>query len=281
MSDISVFNREHLRRQRLRALDSAPSHLFLFDWSAEQILDRLQDIKKTFPIAIGIGNRVPETFWQELKSAKQIENLYVCDIAKAGIIADSEFLPFHENSADLVISILDLHSVNDLPGTLVQIKRLLKPDGLFIGCLLGGETLYELRESLMQTEMTLSSGASPRVAPFADTKQMGELLQRAGFALPVVDSEIIRVSYQTMFNLMADLRGMGEANTLVARTKNFTPPGFFTKAAEYYQRSFAEDDTRVTASFEVIFLIGWAPHDSQQKPARRGSATHSLTEFLE
>lgn len=281
MSDISVFNRKHLRRQRLRALDSAPSHLFLFDWSGEQILDRLQDIKKTFSTAIGIGNRVPENFWQELKSAKQIEELHVCDIAKADIIADSEFLPFKENSTDLVISVLDLHSVNDLPGTLVQIKRLLKPDGLFIGCLLGGETLYELRESLMQTEMTLSSGASPRVAPFADTKQMGELLQRAGFALPVVDSEIIRVSYQTMFNLMADLRGMGEANTLSARTKSFTSPGFFAQAAEYYQRSFAEDDARVTASFEVIFLIGWAPHESQQKPARRGSATHSLTEFLE
>ena len=173
MSNISVFNRRHLRQQRHRAVEKLPAHSFLFDWSAEQILDRLQDIKKEFYTCIGIGNRVPHDFWTSLKSAKRINELYICDIAKADIIADSEYLPFRENSADLVVSILDLHSVNDLPGTLVQIKRLLKPDGLFIGCLLGGETLFELRDSLMQTEMEMSSGASPRVAPFADTKQMG------------------------------------------------------------------------------------------------------------
>lgn len=281
MSDIVVFNRQHLRQQRRRALDKLDKHGFLFEWGGNQIIDRLQDIKREFPVAIGIGNRAPDVFWQELKSLKNIKDLIICDIANAEIIADSEFLPFKENSADLIVSVLDLHSVNDLPGTLIQIKKILKPDGLFIACLLGGETLYELRESLMQTEMEMTSGASPRVAPFADTQSMGALLQRAGFALPVVDSEIIRVSYQTMFNLMADLRGMGEVNILNTRRKTFTPPGFFARAAEYYQTHFAEEGDRVTASFEVIFLLGWSPHESQQKPLRRGSAQHSLTEFLQ
>ncbi len=280
MSEISVFNRDHVRQRRSRALPTFTEHNFLFDWAASQIEDRLQDVKKNFPATYAIGNRVPESFWARLKSQKQIETLVICDTVKGDIISDSEILPFQENSADLIVSILDLHTVNDLPGTLTQIKRTLKPDGLFIACMMGGETLYELRESLMQTDIEMTSGASPRVAPFADTQTAGALLQRAGFALPVVDSEIIRVSYLTMFNLMADLRGMGESNSLSARKKSFTPPGFFIRAAEYYQRHFPESDNRVTASFEIIFMIGWAPHESQQKPLRRGSAEHSLTEFL-
>lgn len=280
MTEIAVFNRQHLRQQRLRASANFEPHSFLFDWAAEQVTDRLQDIKKSFPTAIGIGNRVPEQFWQNLKNLKQIESLVVCDLAKAEVIADSEILPFKEGCADLVVSVLDLHSVNDLPGSLAQIKKILKPDGLFIGCLLGGETLYELRESLMQTDLEISAGASPRVAPFADTQSMGALLQRAGFSLPVVDSEIVRVSYQTMFNLMADLRGMGESHVSTSRRKTFTSSAFFARAAEYYQTHFMEDGDRVTASFEVIFLLGWSPHESQQKPLRRGSAEHSLTDFL-
>lgn len=281
MSDISIFNRQHLRLQRGRSAKNFNSHSFLFDWACEQVIDRLQDITKSFPVAIGIGNRVKPSFWQQLKRQKSIETLAVCDFSYGEIIADSEILPFKKNSADLVVSVLDLHTVNDLPGSLAQIKSILKPDGLFIGCLMGGESLYELRETFLQTEMTLSGGASPRVAPFADKQQIGALLQRAGFALPVVDSEIIRVSYQTIFNLMADLRGMGESNTLSSRRKNFTSPGFFAQAAEYYQMNFAEEGNRVTASFEVIFMIGWAPHESQQKPLRRGSADYSLAEFLE
>ncbi|PZP54875.1 MAG: SAM-dependent methyltransferase [Micavibrio aeruginosavorus] len=280
MSEISVFNRDHLRQQRKRALQDFVRHGFLFEWASDQIIDRLQDIKKNFPVAYGIGNRTPKDFWVNLKSLKQIETLLVCDAVKGDIIADNEILPFQENSADLIISLLDLHTVNDLPGTLTQIRRILKPDGLFIGCMLGGETLYELRETLMQTDIEMSSGASPRVAPFADTQTAGALLQRAGFSLPVVDSEIIRASYQTMFNLMADLRGMGESNILSSRKKTFTASGFFARAAEYYQRNFSEPDNRVTASFEIIFMIGWAPHESQQKPLRRGSAEHSLSEFL-
>jgi len=271
----NIFNRDHLRHRRTRAQKSFVHHSFLFEWACRQIIDRIGDIKKDFAVARIIGNRLDAGFPSALKTSKNIRELDIIDFN------ENEILPFDENSIDLAVSVLDLHTVNDLPGALVQIRRALKPDGLFLACLLGGETLYELRESLLQTEMQMSGGASPRVAPFADTPSMGDLLQRAGFALPVVDSEIIRVSYQTMFNLMGDLRGMGESNCLTARRKNFTPPGFFARAAEYYQSRFAENDGRVTASFEIIFLLGWAPHESQQKPARRGSATHSLTEFLE
>lgn len=282
MSDILVFNRQHLYQQRKRAKKNFHQHSFLFDWASAQIIDRLRDIKKDFPRAYGIGNRVAPGFWRDLAALKNIDELYTCGLTGGSVSADSEFLPFRENSADLVVSILDFHNVNDLPGTLHQIRKILRPDGLFIGCMFGGETLFELRETLMNAEINLANGASPRVAPFADKPQAGALLQRAGFALPVVDSEILRVSYQSLFNLMADLRGMGESNILHERRKNFTPSSLFLSAAEYYQSHFPdkEDAARITASFEVIFMIGWAPHDSQQKPLRRGSAEHSLAEFL-
>jgi SAM-dependent methyltransferase len=272
---IQIFNRAHVRQHRIRAANKFSDHAFLFSWAADQILDRIGDIKKDFAEGVIIGSRLPANFADKLTAAKQATAVRIIDID------DREILDLSETSCDLIVSLLDLHTVNDLPGILVQIRRALRPDGLFLSCMFGGETLFELRESLMQTEVSMKSGASPRVFPFVDTPSMGDLLQRAGFALPVVDSEIIRVSYQTMFNLIADLRGMGESNALSARQKNFTPPGFFARAAEYYQTHFAEQDGMVTASFEVIFLLGWAPHESQQKPARRGSATHSLTEFLE
>jgi SAM-dependent methyltransferase len=278
MSDINVFNRQHVRQHRRRAQTNFFKHSFLFDWCEQQVLDRLQDIAKKFPTAFIIGSRLNPAFIDGLKTAKNIGNLTTHDFIDDNSV--SEMLPIEPQSADLIISVLDLHTVNDLPGALLQIKSALKPDGLFMGCMLGGETLYELRDTLMQTEIQMLSGASPRVAPFADKQQMGALLQRAGFALPVIDSEIIRVSYTSMFNLMADLRGMGESNALNSRRKQFTGSGFFAEAASYYQNNFAEPDGRVTASFEMIFLIGWSPHDSQQKPLRRGSADHSLAEFL-
>ena len=283
MSDIFIFNRHHLRQQRKRAAKNFSKHSFLFDWAADQTLDRLRDIKKDFAVAYGIGNRVTETFWDKLKTLKNIDQLTVCDFNSGAVIADSELIPFAESCADLIISVLDLHTVNDLPGTLSQIKKSLKPDGLFIGCILGGETLYELRESLMNAEISLSGGASPRVAPFADKPQTGALMQRAGFALPVIDSEILRVSYQSLFNLMGDLRGMGESNALTARQKTFTSSRLFLTADEYYKNHFPdkEDSARITASFEIIFMLGWSPHESQQKPLRRGSAEHSLAEFLQ
>ena len=282
MSSAYIFNRRHLRQQRARHAAEFKNHGFLFDWAAEQLLERLQDIARDFKTCIILGSRLPENFAGDLKKLKNIETVFVADIFNGDVIADHETLPFAATSADLIISVLDLHTINDLPGSLTQIRHILKPDGLFLGCILGGETLYELRETFLQTEIEYHGGASLRVAPFADKPQLGNLMQRAGFALPVIDSDILRVSYQTMFNLMGDLRGMGESNMLAARQKHFTPPSFFAHAAEYYQTHFkdAEDAARITASFEVIFLSGWSPHESQQKPLRPGSAERNLAEIL-
>ena len=170
--------------------------------------------------------------------------------------------------------------MNDLPGALIQIKNALKPDGLFIGAMFGGETLKELRESLIQTELNMKGGVSPRIAPFADKQDMGALMQRAAFALPVIDSETVTVTYDNLFKLMHDLRGMGESNILAARNKTYPSRDFFTKTAEYYQTHFSEPDGRLIATFEIIFLLGWAPHASQQKPLKPGSAEKNLADVL-
>ena len=212
-----------------------------------------------------------------------IEKLYTLDIAEKlspQIQADEELLPFAPSSFDLILSPLNLHTTNDLPGTLSQIKNTLKADGLLIASLLGGETLYELRQVMSEVEMELADGISPRVAPFADMPQIGALIQRAGFNLPVIDSEKITVTYENAFKLMQDLRLMGEGNALLQRTKNLTGKEFFARVNEKYSKNFSEEDRRIIATFEVIFLIGWAPHDSQQKPLRPGSAKNRLSDAL-
>ncbi len=282
--DIRIFDRARIKHNRSRAFQKFSEHSFLFDWAAEQITDRLQDIKREFPLALQIGTRGNLS---PLPSNK-IKNLAVMDLNEEplgptknwGLVADEEFLPFAPESLDLVTSVLNLHTVNDLPGTLLQIRKALKPDGLFIAAILGGETLHELRRALMQAEMNIKGGASPRIAPFADKQQIGALLQRAGFNLPVVDSDIVTVTYDNIFKLLHDLRFMGEGNAIQSRNK--TPPGkaLFMEAARLYQEQFAESDGRIPASFEIIFMLGWAPHESQQKPLRPGSAKHSLAEAL-
>jgi SAM-dependent methyltransferase len=214
-------------------------------------------------------------------SSDQVRNLVSMDLTgKADIYADEEFLPFADQSFDLVLSSLSLHTVNDLPGALLQIRNALKPDGLFLGAMLGGETLYELRQVLAEAEIVVRNGAAPRVFPFADKPQAGALLQRAGFNLPVIDSEIVTVTYENIFKLMRDLRMMGEGNAILKRDKTFPGKALFMEAARLYQEKFAESDGRIRATFEIIFMIGWAPHASQQKPLPRGSAQKSLAEHL-
>ncbi|GJL84424.1 MAG: methyltransferase [Micavibrio sp.] len=273
--DIKVFDRSRIRHNRQRAAANFSQHSFMFDWADKQLNERLADIKREFPLALQIGTRGPAP------QSSKINHLISMDICNASIIADEEFLPFAGESLDLVLSTLNLHSTNDLPGALLQIRKALKPDGLFIASMLGGETLHELRQVLTQAEINIKGGASPRVSPFADKQQMGALLQRAGFNLPVIDSDIVTVTYDNIFKLFHDLRGMGEGNAIFARNK--TPPGkaLFLEAARLYQEQFAEKDGRIVASFEVIFLLGWAPHESQQKPLRPGSAEHSLAEALD
>lgn len=270
--DIRVFDRGLLKGRRQRAARHFSEFDFLFEWTHKNLKSRLSDITRDFPDVLQIGAR-----------GGRIDDALRMDLGDAftpSFIGDEEFLPIKPLSLDMVISTLCLHSVNDLPGALTQIKSALKPDGLFIAAMFGGETLHELRESLMQAELKVKDGASPRVFPFADKQQLGALLQRAGFALPVVDSEIVSVTYDNMFKLLGDIRGMGESNIIAARNKDYVGKSFFMEAARHYHDTYAEGDGRIPASFEIIFLIGWAPHDSQQKPLKPGSADTRLADAL-
>ncbi len=272
---VALFDRILLRQKRARCAGSITDYAFLMEWSAQQIQDRLRDIKRDFTRGLQIGTRGAVDV-----GAAELASMDITPALPVSVVADEEFLPFAHGSLDLVVSNLSLHSTNDLPGVLVQIRRALQADGLFIASMLGGETLRELRESLMQAELAVMGGVSPRIMPFADKPQMGDLLQRAGFALPVVDSEIVTVTYNNMFNLIQDLRGMGETSIIANRAKHFMRRDVLTAAAAHYAENFAEPDGRLRASFEVIFLIGWTPHESQQKPLRPGSAKTRLADAL-
>ena len=196
------------------------------------------------------------------------------------MVADEEALPFAAQRFDLVLSAMSLHWVNDLPGTLIQIARILKPDGLFLGAMLGGATLWQLRQALAAAESEIEGGLSPRVSPFADLRDAAGLLQRAGFALPVADGETIEVEYDNALDLMRELRAMGESNLVAERRRGLARRTTLLRAAEIYRERFAQPSGRIAASFEVLFLHGWAPHDSQPKPLRPGSARHRLAEAL-
>lgn len=266
-----IFDRALLMQRREKILPVFHNHDFLYSWAGEQLKDRLQDITRDFPVAVQLG---------ELTQAITDNIIVMGNTQRSDVIGDEEFLPFAKDSIDLLASNLTLHTANDLPGALIQINYALKPDGLFLGAMFGGETLYELRDSLMQAELSLNGGASPRVYPFADKQQMGGLMQRAGFALPVVDSDIITVTYPDIKTLFADLRGMGQGNIIAARRKGLTHPRLFETAEEYYRANYTDKDGRLKASFEIIFLTGWAPHESQQQPLRPGTADRSLAEEL-
>lgn len=266
-ADIIVFD-------RARRAARNPRDNFLADWCATQMADRLKDIKRNFPLALHISRGSAQ--WPD-----KGEKIFTMNSTSADLFADEESLPFKSGSLDLILCNFNLHVVNDLPGALIQIRRTLKPDGLFLAAMPGGDTLRELRESLMAAETDLKGGASPRVFPFANKRQMGALLQRAGFALPVIDSEIVTVTYSDMFALMRDLRNMGEGNVIARRRKIYPGREFFPRAAAHYAAHFGESDGRIRATFEIIFLIGWAPHESQQKPLAPGSAKTRLADVLE
>ncbi len=276
---IEIFDRGLVRRNRNRAAARFAEHDFLFKWTAEQLADRLKDIKREFAFVLQAGGRT------KLDNIPGLQKMIAMDAAenfssRPGVIADEEFLPFADDSFDMVLSPLSLHTVNDLPGALIQINRVLKPDGLCLAAMLGGATLWELRQVMMQTEIAMRGGASPHVAPFASKQQAGALMQRARFALPVVDSEKVTVTYDSLAKLMHDLRGMGEGNCLADRGRMPLHKGFFTEAGRLYREKFSEEDGRIRATFEIIFLIGWAPHGSQQKPLRPGSAEKRLSDAL-
>ena len=198
----------------------------------------------------------------------------------ARLIMDEEWLPFADDSLGLIVSVLGLHSVNDLPGVLVQVRRALTPDGLFIGTLFGGETLKELRGCLMEAELEVRGGYGPRIAPFAEGPDLIDLLKRTGFSMPVVDSDRVEVSYEHPLRLLADLRAMGEGNVLIERPRLGLNRKILRRMAELYFARFADVEGRVVATFEIITLSGWKPHESQQKPLKPGSAKTRLADAL-
>lgn len=262
-------------------------HDFLFREVTERLLDRLDDTTRRFPAALDLGCHAGE-LGRALNGRGGIDLLVQADLSpamarRAGgltVTVDEEALPFAEASFDVILSNLSLHWVNDLPGALLQARRALKPDGLFLAAMLGGETLRELRASLLEAELEVEGGAAPRISPFADLRDAGGLLQRAGFALPVIDRDDITVTYPDALALMRDLRGMGETNAVHARRRGFTRRATLLRAAALYAERFAQPDGRIPATFQVIYLTGWAPHDSQQQPLRPGSAKARLADAL-
>ncbi len=278
MSAPLVFDRPLLRRRLARARREGFAD-FLIDRAAEDLADRLDTVLRAFPLALDIGTPTPAAAARLGGRAGAVVRLAALPEAGA-VVGDEERLPFAGERFDLAVSLLALQAVNDLPGALVQIRRALKPDGLFVGCLLGGATLTELRQAFALAEAEVEGGLSPRVAPFADVRDLGGLLQRAGFALPVADAETVRVRYGHPFSLMRDLRRMGFANPLADRRRTPLRRATLMRAAALYAERFADPDGRLPATFELVWLSGWAPHESQQKPLRPGSARTRLADAL-
>lgn len=285
---MTVFDRRVVRMHRDRAAPLLADHDFLLREVADRLAERLDVLRRTFPRALDLGCHGGEMA-AALKGRSGIETIIRADLspamaARAGapaLAADEERLPFVPGAFDMVVSNLSLHWVNDLPGSLIQIRQALRPDGLFLAALFGGDTLFELRRALMEAEQEVTGGVSPRISPMAGLRDAAGLLQRAGFALPVADMDTLTVSYATPWRLLQDLRGMGETNAGLNRLKAPTRSAVIARAAERYMELFQEQDGTVPATFQILFLAGWAPDPTtQQQPARRGSATTRLAEAL-
>jgi len=281
----TIFDRRLLRARRGRARKLGPA-TFLIDRVAEDLAERLAAVLRHFDVGIDLGTPT-DAVRRALAASGKVGTLIAVepDAALQGnaflrVVADEEVLPFADASLDLVVSALSLQFVNDLPGTLIQIRRALKPDALFLTALLGGDSLSELREAFAQAESEIEGGLSPRVAPFADLRDLGGLLQRAGFALPVADSDRLTVRYDNAFALMRDLRAMGATNALTERRRAPLKRATLLRMAQIYAERFADSDGRLRATFEIAWLSGWAPHESQQKPLKPGSATVRLADAL-
>ena len=290
-----IFDRARQRAYRSRAAALGPS-TFLIERVAEDLSDRLAAVLRRFDCALDLGT--PTAAVRRVLAASGKVGTIIAAEAAAGsaawpldcgeaqsgaqlaVVADEEALPFRDASLDLVVSGLALQFVNDLPGTLIQIRRALKPDGLLLAALAGGETLTELRQAFAAAEAEVEGGISPRVIPFPDVREMGALLQRAGFALPVTDMDRVTARYASPISLMHDLRRMGATNALRERSRQPLKRATFRRMIETYAERFADRDGRIRATFEIIWLSGWAPHESQQKPLAPGSARRRLADAL-
>ncbi len=284
-----VFDRRLVRARRDRRAGEFARHDFLFREVADRLADRLDDVKRKFPLALDLGARAG-LMAAALKGRGGVQTLVQTELSERlaraarklslAVVADEETLPFADGSFDLILSCMALHWVNDLPGALAQIRRALKPDGLFLAALFGYGTLAELREAFLAAETETTGGAGPRVSPFADLRDGAALLQRAGFAMPVADADVINVTYANAFELMRDLRGMGESNAIEARPRRPLARATLYQAGDLYTRRFAQADGRVRARFQIVFLTGWAPGPGQPEPKKPGSATRRLADEL-
>lgn len=282
-----IFDRALLARRRDRIAGAAPAHDFLLARVAADFSERLAIVNRTFAHGLNIDAH-HGLLSRRLRALPNIGTLIDADPSPhllalcdgPAIAADVEQLPITGASLDLAVSALSLHLVNDLPGALIQLRRALKPDGLLLAALLGGDTLYELRQAWLIAEEDLTGGASPRVAPFADVRALGGLLQRAGFALPVADSDTVTVTYASPLALMAEIKAMGASNMLTQRRRVPVTRRLLARAAQVYAERFALPDGRIPATFEIVTLTGWVPHESQPKPLRPGSAATRLATAL-
>lgn len=282
-----IFDRRLLEQRRRRAAGRAADHDFLLRRVAEDFTERLAIVRRDFSIALNLGayHGVLTPCLASLASVKRVIEAEraadaVCRAYGLRLAADEEALPFAAQSLDLIVSGLSLQLVNDLPGALLQMRQALKGDGLLLAAILGGDTLKELREAWLVAEEDVLGGASARVAPFADVRSLGGLLQRAGFALPVVDSDSVRVTYPSPLHLMREIKGMGASNPLALRRRVPVTRKLLMRAAQVYVERFGLAGGRVPATFEIITMTAWAPHESQPKPLAPGSAKVSLADAL-
>jgi SAM-dependent methyltransferase len=278
-----LFDHDLLDRRRARALAAGTKGAdFLLAAVADDIAERLAAVQRHFPLAADIASPFP-LLKSRLLASGQVDDVVRIDrlaTTRPDIVADHEALPLKPASIDLAVSALALHWADDMPGVLTQIRIALKPDGLMLAALLGGDTLTELRQSLAAAESEIRGGAAPRVSPFAELRSVGALLQRAGFALPVIDQDRRTVRYDSALHLMRDLRAMGATNALIERDRRPLPRAVLLRAATIYAERFSDPDGRVRATLDVISLSGWAPHESQQKPLQPGSARARLADAL-
>jgi NADH dehydrogenase [ubiquinone] 1 alpha subcomplex assembly factor 5 len=282
----AIFERSAWRRHRERAARSGCVD-FLHAEIAERLVDRIDAIGRSFHRVLDLGAH-GGALSRRLAARPGIGQIVAVDPARGFIarqsgtrvVADPELIPFYDKSFDLAISALALHWAADLPGTLIQLRRALKPDGLLLAAMFGGTTLVELRTALIEAELTEEGGVSPRVSPTVELADASGLLQRAGFAMPVADMDTITVTYPDLLALMRDLRGMGETNALAARRRRPLRRATLARAAAIYRERFGNGDGRVRATFEIVYLTGWAPDVSQPKPLRPGSAAVRLAGAL-
>lgn len=277
----TIFDRDLLRVRQRRAAALGPA-TFLLDRVAEEMVDRLAVVLRTFEHAADLDTPA-DRLRAVLTASGKVQSLERASIVSEGgleVMIDERSRPFADGSLDLIVSGLSLQFVNDLPGALIQVRRALKPDGLLLAAMIGGDSLTELREAFALAESEVEGGLSPRVLPFGDIRDLGGLMQRAGFALPVVDSDRVTVRYESPIALMQDLRAMGATNILIERRRTPLRRETLRRMIEIYAERFADSDGRVRATFEIVWLSGWTPHESQQKPLKPGSATRRLADAL-